>query len=276
MLWVVAAGQAESERDEGADLETLPLEGPMNLGDFRNVIVVTAVDRLMKPRKLYFANYSSALRVHIAAPGLDIPSTVRDGKYFASSGTSPATAFVAGTASAMIGSSSYYKNRAERVKTRLQVTARPVLNDEDSGRIASGVLDYEAALLDPTVTWAKFVGTDKYEQIKVGAWCGSEIHLMDPRDATKPLHNETIQTGSIRTEDLYRLYRDLSSNNWMIYKRTDTLGEVLRLGPAAIEDADLFGITEVNDHCPNNICKLSTLQDLIVEADRVRKAGCHQ
>jgi hypothetical protein len=272
MLWVVAAGQASKSTDPGSDISstTFP-QGPMNLGDKRNVIVVTAVDKMSDPRLLDWANYSTHGLVHIAAPGKDIPGTVSDGRYSVGSGTSPAAAFVAGTAAAMIGSSKYYQQRPAMVKTRLQVTARPILNSKDSPKVASGVLDYEAALLDPTKTWTKFGGEKVYTPIKATRWCTGQLTLLNPEDT-----NTVIKDGQVETSKILRLFLDVNTTHWIVYSKGTNSGEVVRLGPAVIQDLPLVRVAESTAACPDKICQLNALEDMIIEADMPLSLGCSQ
>lgn len=155
-LWVVAAGQQDSTADppiEQHDLTTNLALGPMNLGDAENVVVVTACEdcrgRTMPnpgPRLVAGVNYSSSGLVHVATPGEEIPSPASQFQYGATSGTSAATAFVAGLASAMMTKYPGAYDPAS-LKARLQYTATPWIADPSV--VASGVVNAKTAMLDP-------------------------------------------------------------------------------------------------------------------------------
>ncbi len=228
-LWITAAGQTTAG---GQNIHTGFETGPMSLGSEKNVIVVTAyqVDNNV-PRLLREAHYSTHGLVHIAAPGKAIPSTISVSKYGFADGTSPATAFVAGVASAMVSKWDYYRT-AERVKFRLQLTAKPSLAAEDLNKVVSGVLDPVAALRDPTKVWLQNNDGD-YKEAKVTHWCGPTINVFTPEGAI-------FNNGTISSELVYRLYRDGNTNNWFVFTKVrtdgnDTLpGTVRRIGPGPL------------------------------------------
>jgi hypothetical protein len=232
-LWITAAGQ--SNGGGGADIDRIFSQGPMNLGFLKNVIVVTAyrLDNQGVPHLLSDANYSSHGLVHIAAPGENIPSTISVSKYASGSGTSPATAFVAGVASGMVSKWDYYR-APDRVKFRLQLTATPSLPSVDANKVVSGVLDPALALLDPAREWIRNTAGD-YIQVNLDHWCGSSFRIIDPVTMTPVLNG-----GNIEPNLIYRLYRVGNSDNWFIYTKVTgangdlMAGELQRIGPGLL------------------------------------------
>jgi hypothetical protein len=272
MLWVVAAGQNDDVKAKGEEISKHYTHGPMNLGDQRNVIVVTAVDKMADPHLLAFANYSKEGMVHIAAPGENIPGLASEDRYAIGTGTSPATALVAGTASAMVSSfPAWYNNRAERVKTRLQVTARPALSNQDALRVASGVLDYALALKDPDTNWVKGLGQADFVKVDAFRWCTPQLSLVDPMDDTKLLGG-----APIRTSDILRLYRNENNGKWTIYTKGATLGEVHRIGPGEVDEAPLFESTTIRNLCPPyGLCTSNGIGDVVIKASLSNPVGCN-
>jgi predicted SprT family Zn-dependent metalloprotease len=234
-LWVVAAGDLPS--GQGEEIHDNFRMGPMNLGGLPNVLVVTGYS-LTADGKAHItreANYSANL-VHIAAPAKDIVSTIRISKYMKSDGTSPATAFVAGVASAMASTWEYY-NRADKVKFRLQLTATPFSDPADSKRLSSGILNPTLALYDPTKTWMQLIQED-YKEVTPTCWNLQSLNLRDP------ITDQPV--GSISIDLIRRLYRVPNTNptQWFIYevkpdpdRGGDPMkGVVERIGPVRIAE----------------------------------------
>ncbi|MEK6320117.1 MAG: S8 family serine peptidase [Acidobacteriota bacterium] len=224
LLLVAAAGNTPTG---GIELDKSSPQGPMNLGDWASVIVVTACRACDTPQAALLddANYSNA-SVHLAAPGDDIPSTVADGKYASASGTSPATAFVAGVASAMVAAFPNYQWDARKVKVRLQVTARPFGNAFDD-KVAAGILDAKLALLDPGKIWVKLNGLDYAAADEGFQWCTDIIR-------TRHANHRLI--------DLTSVYRLIKKDNrlWVYTKEGVSMpGEVKRLGPLDLTDEEV-------------------------------------
>jgi hypothetical protein len=131
----------------------------MNLGDLKNVIVVTACDPCDDENATIWprSNFSHEF-VHVAAPGQDMPGPAYDRAYtVAGPGTSQATAFVGSVVADMIScypdeyvSDDFSKAVfAGRVKLWLQLTSRPLKADEARAKLSAGVVDPRAALNDP-------------------------------------------------------------------------------------------------------------------------------
>jgi hypothetical protein len=90
-------------------------------------------------------------------------STASGAKYTKGSGTSQATAFVAGLASAMVSRFPDIYKDAAQVKVRLQATSMPIelIGDPSaSDKLATGVIDPSFAILDPRKYWLKTGGGD--------------------------------------------------------------------------------------------------------------------
>jgi hypothetical protein len=236
-LWVVSAGQADRTRSENPVeiTDTLAL-GPMNLGDERNVVVVTACVDCGgdQPRLRDNVNYSNTF-VHIAAPGEDMPGVAGERRLGIGGGTSQAAAFAAGIASAMVARYPASFARAEYVKARLQYTSRPVFIGQDAKRLAAGVIDPELAMLNPEKDFLMpLVGSRR--EVEIDNWCAPTIELFDPNTG-RPLKD-----GVIRTRDIFRMYRvnrgEASAKpRWIVYAKkawTNAPGDVMRIGPGTL------------------------------------------
>jgi subtilisin family serine protease len=113
ILFIAAAGNESTNNDSSPSY-------PASY-DIGNVISVAATNN--QDQIASFSNYGSKT-VHVAAPGVKIYSTVRDGKYGAKSGTSMATPHVAGIVALM--RSIYPQMDVSEIKSRLIKTSTPV------------------------------------------------------------------------------------------------------------------------------------------------------
>lgn len=233
-LIITSAGQAESPTEQPKEISNTSAEGPRNMGDQRNVIVVTAYETTADgQRQLWpLANFQKIPNdkvVHVAAPGLLILSTIPNSgspssaPYGRASGTSQATAFVAGIASAMVGNwPGFYNTDAVLVKTRLQLTSDPFMEESNASRLAAGVVDYNLALHNPEKHWFKSNNDPKFVEVIAPKWLVSEIQLLDP-------HTLRSLGSPIRTRDIYRImYRD---DLCYIYAAGVKPGEIQKFGP---------------------------------------------
>ena len=179
--WITAAGQRE--KTFGQQLTRIVPKSPMNLGDLRNVIVVTSCEICSGPDMKLWPNgnwsYVWDGLVNLAAPGgsaeKPIPSAADGFEYATAYGTSQATAFVGGLAAAMMSCWPDKYQQAKWLKLRLQVTAQPMTLPEDAKRVTGGVVNIERALLDPEIDW---VDTgDGFNRLIDAHWCKKSLHL---------------------------------------------------------------------------------------------------
>jgi hypothetical protein len=183
-LFIVAAGQRES--GSGDELRLTSRLSPQNIGNFRNVIVVTACTDCNSPQAQLWdnANYGApgAHLVHLAAPGGDtIPGILDESTVGAPAhgGTSAAAAFAAGVAADMMACyPTYYSEDDGRVKERMLLTARPNIRAEDRAKIPAGTINPALALANPRKSWLKIPGPDDPVEIEAFEhWCGSLLEL---------------------------------------------------------------------------------------------------
>lgn len=242
-LVIAAAGQPKTTGAPREELDYTIHEGPRNLGDMPNVIVVTAYQVENGKRLLWSsANYlkPNALEkiVHVAAPGLDILSTIPNSgsdsaaPYVRASGTSQATAFVAGVVSAMVSAwPTYYRLDAALVKTRLQVTSDPFFKATEANQLAAGIIDYNLAMHDPSQDWFKASGSSTFLPVSFSGWKVNEIQLIDSlgRPLGLPVKTKKIVRLMFRGGDCY-IYTSI--------KR----GKIQKFGPGKLRQADLTGL----------------------------------
>ena len=138
-LFVAAAGNNSSNNDTTANF---PSNYPV-----ANVLAVAAVDN--KGLLASFSNYGKKM-VHVAAPGVDVYSTVLSGAYGSKSGTSMATPHVSGIA-ALVASNEPNLTILE-IKERIIKTSRPlasVKNKVASGGMASAYTSLTNSIAPP-------------------------------------------------------------------------------------------------------------------------------
>ncbi|HET9211354.1 MAG TPA: S8 family serine peptidase [Thermoanaerobaculia bacterium] len=233
VLVVAAAGQPDPKTGKAPEnLTTSRGFGPMNLGDLENVIVVTACapcdgDR---PRVAPWANYSRDGFVHVAAPGENIPSTAGGGHYATATGTSQATAFVAGLASAMV---CYYPRsyeRADKIKTRLQITSRPLAlystSETEAAKLVTGIVDEKLAMLDPTKDWIRRNGQAIEPLSEAFQW---QITNINGRDSN-------LEPISVPLSSVYRIM--YKGGKVVIYKKGNSKGDIERIGPLKLSTTE--------------------------------------
>lgn len=242
LLVVAAVGQSDDDgEDEPKEIDEHSPDGPMNLGDLDNVITVTACEKCygVSPRVMATANVpakNASNMVHVAAPGSDIPSTVRsqdrygDVWYARASGTSQATAIVAGVVAEMISYWHDFYQYPFNVKRRIQVTSRPTLfsNDQGGKRLSVGIVDPTVALLGPTTNW--LTDTDgSLRNIGDFRWLETEIPVTEFR---------TLQKSVVSTENVLRIYRleDKGQTYWVFYTKGESNGSINREGPYIINE----------------------------------------
>jgi subtilisin family serine protease len=123
VLFVAAAGN--DGRDIGVNL-MLP-------GGIKNSVVLTVASTNEREKRSFFSNYSND-RVHVAAPGSNILSTVPGGQYQKFSGTSMAAPHVAGLAAIILAERPDLS--AVAVREIIESTVDPL--DTLKGRIKTG------------------------------------------------------------------------------------------------------------------------------------------
>ena len=258
-LWVVAAGDGSGPIDH-----TSPY--PANLGDQSMVLVVTACEQCDignrgPARIMAGANFSERF-VHIAAPGREIPSTITEGKYARTDGTSQAAAIVAGVASAIVGAFPGSYNKAYHIKKRLQITSRPFGDSDEDGKLAAGVVDAKLALLDPRRHWIK-QNQQKIEAAGRVNWCVNNLTLN---------HSQNGNPETFNVEYILRIMND-QKQIWLYRKKNDsareTIGDIEKLGPfmARPQDQELslfFAEIETQDGVKRIPFKLKDIEDLLL------------
>ena len=239
-LLIVAAGQPTLTVPERQRITTLSLEGPRNLGDLENVIVVTAVAEdpaTGRPTLWSNANFiaedDQPKLIHVAAPGLQILSTVpgtgpdQAAFYAVASGTSQATAFVAGVVARMIAAYPDQYHDPHVVKTRLQVTSNPFLKRPDAGKIAAGIIDFSLAMHDPRKDWLKKKGESGFVEVSNLKWLveNLNIEVVD--------RNNQPQMVQIPTKKIYRImFRD---DICYVYTADRKNGQIKKYGPGKLK-----------------------------------------
>jgi hypothetical protein len=195
-LWVVAAGNSKINIQPNSRLS------PMNIGDLRNVLVVTACeDCFTRNAKVAdWANYSTAGLVALAAPGgtpaAGIPSTASRSQYAVTYGTSQAAAIVGGLAGAMMTCfPDRYRNTRE-LKVRLQSAVHPPASSALAGKVSTGVVNADKALKDPDIHHVQ-VKSEPVKRVKGLQWCRDKIDFIDPV-SRRPLEGGGIDPRRIR------------------------------------------------------------------------------
>jgi subtilase family protein len=182
-LLIVAAGQDSAP----IALSTVSAHSPQNLGDFENVVVVTACSQCGPSFELYKQAYFSAQgqrMVHVAAPGVAlIAGWIDNDNLGAAGGTSQSAAMVAGVAASMISHFPHIYTDPRSIKIRLQTTSRPMpplpdgTANPDAAKITAGIVDPILALLDPTKHWLKQNGT--WSSVKVRRWSTDNFNVLN-------------------------------------------------------------------------------------------------
>jgi len=243
-LLVVAAGQPTSSVPERQRISTLSLEGPRNLGDLENVIVVTAMaDDPVTGRPTlwsdanFIAEDDQQKLIHVAAPGLQILSTVPGtgpdlaAFYAVASGTSQATAFVAAVVARMIAAYPDQYKDPHVVKTRLQVTSNPFLKRPDAGKLAAGIIDFSLAMHDPRKDWFKKKGESGFVDVSNLRWLVENINL---EVVDRNNHPQTVQ---ITTNKIYRImFRD---DVCYVYTNDRKNGQIKKYGPGRLKASNV-------------------------------------
>ena len=226
-LWVVAAGQ-----EPAIDVGRQTAHSPMNLGDQKNVVVVTACDDCHGNAASIpnWASYSTEKLVTVAAPGgsdgRKIPSTVDASNLGLAFGTSQSTAMVAGLAAQM---ASCYPQRyvnGALLKQRLEALAKPAPSEEMSQKVSAGIVDASFAFRDPDLHLLKLAG-DTVKNAKSLWYCTENVRLKSLAD------EEAFEIGPIPVRQLKGFYKQIAANGqvgWRI-KYQEKLGAPILTSP---------------------------------------------
>jgi subtilisin family serine protease/peptidoglycan hydrolase-like protein with peptidoglycan-binding domain len=235
--------------------------------DMPNIISVAAFDN--NGEIAAFSNYGS--KVHVAAPGVNILSTLPGNKYGFMSGTSMAAPFVSGTAALVKSFDSSIV--ASDVKSRILNNVTKVQNF--TGKVStSGRLDAQAALLNsipsgdviltpvPTPTASIEPKSKKSEPIYDTSLSGNNKTVKPIINSPNLFIDGTISSGigkmssdnGIENLSIYRLKENYITVTWTTRIKTDA--ELL------------YGYTKnVDQSCKIN--KLSTNHQITIKADNI-------
>jgi len=175
ILFVVAAGNSHANNETASFY-------PANY-DVDNVLSVAATDN--RDQLASFSNYG-AKKVHVAAPGVKIFSTVKNGGYDQMSGTSMATPQVAGIAALMLSRKPHLTY--QELKQRLIDTSVPVSGLKGKVQAAGRVSAYNAV----------FNLVIPQEVIKESDWVTYPLHLESPH----PYENGTGNGGVVFSAEI--------------------------------------------------------------------------
>ena len=232
--FIVAIGDPKVDPNRPVRIDQQSAASPMNLADRSNVILVTACQECgageyaLLPDKVNVG--VDNFRPHVAAPGgYDVPMVSTSGFSGMSraKGTSQSAAFIGGLTATMTACwPDIYSHNPFSVKRRLQVTANPMVSDLDKDKIRSGVVDIDAALLDPTREYINFNQTNRNDI----SWCANSAVavLTDGGEITidfKKVH----RIKRIRQKDSQTQY----TNSWIVYRQGGEWGEAVveKIGP---------------------------------------------
>lgn len=155
ILFVASAGNNAVDNDM---TETYPSNY-----DFENVIAVAAADN--RGALADFSNYGEK-NVDVAAPGVNIVSTLPGNRYGAMSGTSMAGPYVAGIAALMLAQQPNLTYR--ELKRRLIASSRP-LYDLDGKVASAGMVDAGLALAGKSVSSSRLKNPSDFAKTKAMA-----------------------------------------------------------------------------------------------------------
>ncbi len=260
-LMIVAAGQRPNIAN-GVQLSSILPLSPQNLGDLPNVVIVTACTKCARrgARLMPDANFDMDRRfVHVAAPGgAQIAGWISQNAIGGASGTSQAAAYVAGLAAAMIARHPNRYSYAWQIKQRLQATSLPILEDDttlaaDAAKLATGLVDPEAAMLDPAKDWIRRGAG--WEEVRVRGWTNGSASL------------RTNKTRKFELPDALRLTQ--SGGRYFLYYEPDDQSQDMR-GAVKVIDAGVPMSTNappVLDLCDAPSVRLVDLHDYLPRFD---------
>ena len=236
-LWVVAAGHSEKDLD---GKQITYQSGFLNgLGFLQQVLTVTACEPCKENQFALMPNANhSGSHVHVAAPGAGIVSHNSVNGWGRDSGTSQASAFVAGVALDLLHRYGNCFNEPYVLKERLQLTSFPVPVSTSRRAIAAGFVELPVALLDPKATWKLERGDNRYKGVAAGGY--KEI---------KDISNENliIYDGAseiLASGEILRVVQTNQSNDgwWYIYKKPNSISKSTH---GKVEKLDFTGFFEI-------------------------------
>ncbi|WP_375312799.1 S8 family serine peptidase [Bradyrhizobium sp. A5] len=203
-VWVVAAGQ----QDTVVDIGRKTTDSPMNLGDQKNVVVVTSCDDCHGTEASIsdWANYSTEGLVTVAAPGgsgkRQIPSTIDASRLGLAYGTSQSTALVAGLLAEMASCFPQRYVNGALLKQRLEAIAKPAPTEDMSSKVSAGIVDATFAFRDPDVQIVKLAG-DSVKIAKNLWFCTESIRLKNVVD------DDALEIGPISVKRVRGVYKQI-------------------------------------------------------------------
>lgn len=245
-LVVVAAGQARPGKLP-VRLDSASPMSPQNLGDLEGVVVVTACrictrEGVTMMEKVNVPGGAPAI-VHVAAPGGEaLPGWIDQGHVGAINGTSQAAAYAAGVLASMVARYPRAFERSRNAKIRLQATSWPIVDGVSNevgsaSKVATGVVDPQRALLDPSSDWINVAG--RWTRSTIRSWSDGASILVEDASGTGVI-------SSIPVDRLQRLVRVSKPGDPILFAVL-TLGqptggsalggEVGRLGPVLVGES---------------------------------------
>lgn len=271
-LLIVSAGQAQDVASASLITPLLPMS-PQFLADLPDVIVVTACTNCEhnKVKLLPEANFSDRY-VHVVAPGgAPVPGWKDETSVAAGAGTSQAAAFAAGVASRMIAVFPDKYRQAYQVKERLLTTSFPLYRKPgdapgDEQKVATGLIDPNLAMLDPSSSWID--DGNGWRRVTIKCWSSDLIRLSRVTGERAVIEASTLfrlmRVGDIASPDpLWMAYSDGLSLDQSSYKP----GDVRRDGPYRLRDDVTITFGDGSTE------RLSEIYDIIPASDDFTSGG---
>ncbi len=231
ILFVAAAGNNGTNNDQS----------PFYPADYQNVVAVAAIDS--SGNLASFSNYGPNL-VPVAAPGVNILSTLPGGTYGALDGTSMATPHVVGSAALILSACGPLNTDA----LRSQILSNAVMTPAVAGKVHNGVLNVNNAIQacgPPSISPASVTLTASQTQTftvtvpnggnsAIGSW------TLSPQVGTlqwiAPLGQQVryYAPASITTPQTVKLRACLASNSSLCDTATVTLMPQVLISPSAV------------------------------------------
>lgn len=271
VLVVASVGQAEA--GDSASLARISRTygySPQNLGDWDNVVLVTACAEC-KPNSVSLL--PSAFRplpgttstITLVAPGgQNIPGWVAEDSMSAAPGTSQAAAFVAGVAASMYSRFPDTYTHPNKVKYWLSATAWPLLpgmgSDQAAATVEMGLIDPQRALLDPTSAYLKPIA-GSWRPIALRKWVQDKLQV----------RSISGQQQLIPTNEIARIINvsTTATARYAIFRRPFVgSGRLERLGPVSIVDQ-----VQLQPCAGGAAISVTSLEELILPMGRLSQEG---